>query len=314
MLARVWSGAIHEAHGHLDWNKRQLFAATADDAELLLHGQDVGVSILAGAYATGEISLTGVNGTVIPQGTRWQRADGLQYEATTEATIAAGVATADIRCTTSGSAGNAEVGTALALVSPIAGLQSAAAVAVGGVTGGADPESAESYRERILDRKRNTPQGGSEADYKRWAREIAGVTRVWIYPGWEGPGTVGIAFVTDGEADIFPGAGKVEDVQAHIDALRPVTAEAIVFAPEPEEIDFEIDLSPDTPAVRAAVEAELADLLRRIGQPGVTVPRSKLGEAISIAAGEDSHILVEPTADVVMPAGHLPVVGDITWL
>jgi uncharacterized phage protein gp47/JayE len=316
VLPRVWSGAVHEVHGHLEWNSRQLLAATADESELPRHGAEMAVTRLSGSKADGPLTVTGTNGAVIPAGRLWQRADGLQYEVEAEATIVGGTATVSLVCTTSGAAGNAAEGVALALVSPIPGIVSSASVAAGGITGGVDQESVERWRQRILERKRQSPQGGSKADYIRWAKEVPGVTRVWVLPQWLGAGTVGVTFVQDDEVNIIPDAGMVDDVQDYIDAAdrRPVTAEVIVFAPAPLVVNFSIELVPNTAPVRAAVQAELADLLRRYAEPGKVIPRSKLSEAISIAEGEDSHEMTVPAGDIAPAAGQLPVMGVVTWL
>lgn len=316
VLARVWSGAVHELHGHLDWNARQLLASTADAAQLDQHGADIGVARLAGAYASGVYTFTGTNGSVIPAGRRLQRSDGAQFEVEADATVAGGTATASLRAVVAGALGNTEAGVAMTLVSPVAGVQSSGLVATGGLSGGADVEGDEAYRSRILERKRNPPQGGSKADYLRWAKEVPGVTRAWVYPQWMGPGTVGVTFVRDGDVSPIPDAGEVTAVQTYIDdpARRPVTAEAVVFAPAPLSVNFSINVTPDTTTVRSAVQAELTDLLRRIAEPGKVIPLSKLREAISVAAGEDSHDLTAPSADIEPDPNELPVMGAITWL
>lgn len=315
ILPRVWSGAVHQLHGHLDWNGRQMLASTADDDQLDRHGADVGVQRNAGAAAGGELTVTGTNGTPIPAGTRWQRADGLQYVSSAEVTVSGGSASPSVTCTTVGAAGNAEEATALALVSPIAGIVSAAEVAEDGLTNGVDLESNDRYRQRILERKRQAPHGGSVADYIRWAKEVAGVTRVWILQNWMGAGTVGVTFVLDDEEDVIPDGDKVDELQEYIDdpTRRPVTAEVIVFAPTPLTVNFTIAVVPNTAPVKAAVEAELADFLRRYAEPGKVIPLSKLSEAISLASGEESHIMTVPAANVAPTSGQLPVMGAVTW-
>ena len=74
-----------------------------------------------------------------------------------------------------------------------------------------------------------------------------------------------------------------------------------------------IQLTPDTPAVRAAVTDELTQLLLQEGVPGGTILRSHIAEVVSAAAGESDHVLVSPTGNVTFSAGQLPVLGVITW-
>lgn len=92
-----------------------------------------------------------------------------------------------------------------------------------------------------------------------------------------------------------------------------MTADVTVFAPVAVDLDLNITVSPNTAAVKAAVEAELKALLRREAVPGGTLYLSKIREAISIAAGENNNVLNSPTANVTTSTGELLVLGDITW-
>ncbi|MBI1408112.1 MAG: baseplate J protein [Caulobacter sp.] len=313
VLARVHAGAIHGLYGFLDYAAEQLMPDTADAEHLSRWAGIYGVARKAATAATGSADLTGVNTSVIPEGTRLQRSDGAEYLVTAEATIALGVATAAIVAAEAGAGGLAEAGTALTFVSPVAGVSSAAVVAVGGVTGGVDEESDNDLRGRLLARIREQPRGGAATDYERWALEVAGVTRAWVFPERDGLGTVGVTFVLDGLEDVIPASGDLTAVADYIDPLRPVTADVTVFAPTPLALDPEIELTPATDAVKAAVEAELRDLLTRETEPGGTLLISHIREAISIAAGETDHVLVSPAANVVADPEEIVVLGTITW-
>lgn len=64
-------------------------------------------------------------------------------------------------------------------------------------TGGADIETEEDFRSRGLLAWQNPPQGGSDADYKKWALEVSGVTRAWVKRRLNGAGTVGVYIMCD---------------------------------------------------------------------------------------------------------------------
>jgi len=164
-----------------------------------------------------------------------------------------------------------------------------------------------------LKRIRQPPHGGAAADYELWALEVPGVTRVWVYPLQMGAGTVTVLFVCDGEADIIPTPAKVAEVQAYIDARCPVTAEVFVAAPVADPLNMAAKLSPNTAAVKAAVRAEVADLIVRDAKPGGTILISRLREAVSIAAGESDNAITSPTVDVTYATGHMAVPGTITF-
>ena len=143
---------------------------------------------------------------------------------------------------------------------------------------------------------------------------IAGVT-----------GTVTTAAMTGGADMGIPTAAQVALVDAYVQARCPNTADVTVAAPSPAPLDLTIDaLSPDTPAVRAAIEAEIADLVVRDAAPGGRLPVSRIREAISSAEGETDHSLTAP-AGKEWPAGsgnapavthaydEIAVMGEITW-
>jgi len=314
VLARVLAGAAHMLHGHLDWIAKQAIPDTAD--EWLPRWASIwGVARKDAEFASGSASFVGtINGIVIPAGTVLKRSDGVEYETQADATVTAGAATASVKAIDAGSAGNADAGTALTLVFPIAGVNSAATVDADGITNGSEIEGNDSLRTRMLDRIQQPPHGGADFDYLTWALEVPGVTRAWVYPLHLGAGTVGITFVRDNDASLIPDAAEVEAVQDYIDARRPVTAEAFVFAPVAETLNFTIAVTPSTAAIKAAIEAELRDFLARESEPGGTLYLSRINEVISIAAGEFDHTLTSPSADVVKATGHLAVMGTITWL
>lgn len=314
VLAIVHAGATHGLYGNLDWMARQVIYDTAE-AEILERWADIwGVTRLAAAPAEGDVNFTGVNGSVIPAGTLLARADGAEFETDAEATIALGVATAAVAAVAAGAAGNTLAGSALGLVAPVAGVTSQATVAAGGLVGGADTETDQSLRARFLTRLRQPPHGGADFDYVEWAKQVAGVTRAWVYPGELGLGTVSVRFVRDNDVSIIPDAGEVTAVQDHIDALRPVTAALTVVAPIADALNFTFTtLAPNTAAVKAAVEAELRDLLLRESEPGATILLTHIREAVSNATGEHNYVMTAPAADVAHATGHMATFGAIAW-
>lgn len=313
VLARTHSGAVHGLYGYLDWIARQVLPDTAD-AEILERWASIwGVTRKAASFAVGPVTLTGTTGAVVPAGTVLQAADGQEFATNAEVTLAAGTATAQVTALVAGQAGNLVAGTTLTLVSPVAGVNAQATVASGGLTGGADTETDDTLRARLLSRIQAPPHGGAKSDYIAWALEVAGVTRAWVYPAELGLGTVTVRFVRDDDASIIPDAAEVTAVQTYLDALRPVTAGLTVVAPIAVPLNPTIQLTPNTSTVQAAVQAEIADLLRREAEPGGTILISHIREAISLAAGETNHVLTVPAGDVTHTTGQIATMGTITW-
>jgi uncharacterized phage protein gp47/JayE len=137
------------------------------------------------------------------------------------------------------------------------------------------------------------------------------VDRVWVYPGWLGAGTVGVTLL--GPAAAIPSAGLVAQVQAAIDARRPVTAAVTVFAPVPVAVPITIQIAPDTAATRAAVLAALQGAFVAEAQPGATLRLSRVSAAVSLAAGEVWHRITAPAADVALAPGQVSTLGAVTF-
>lgn len=317
VLARALAGAAHGLHGHVEWVSQQILPDTAESEFLDRHASFRFVTRLAATTATGTVTVTGADGAVAPSGTVLQRSDGSTYTTQADATIASGTATVAVEADSGGAAGNAEAGVAVTFVSPVSGVNASAVVAGGGLTGGADAEIDTALRARLLDVLRNPPQGGSMADYVKWAKEVSGVTRVWVYPRELATNGVTVRFVRDGDGTgsaIIPDSGEVADVQAYIDDHRPVTAVVTVVAPVAMTLAVTLSITPDTSATRAAVSAELADLLQRLAEPGVTLPLSQVNVAAGAADGVEDFTITVPSADVVYATGQIPVAVSVTFV
>lgn len=322
VLATILAGGVKGLYDYNDWVSDQSNVLYADAENLDLWGSLWGVERKLATKATGDITFTGTNGTVVAVGVEVQRADGFKYIVTTGGTVAAGTVTVTVEANEAGIDGNALVGVQTTLVSPITGLDSTGTVV--SITGGADTEidgingSTEDYRGRILARIQSPPNGGSENDYIAWALEVAGVTDAFVYPLALGAGTVVVRFMMyDTYPDGIPLAADVATVQAYIDDVsrRPVTDNFTAVAPTAKVQNITItSLSPDTAEIRAAIEAELADMIRREAIPGGTIRLSKIWEAISVAQGESSHTLTAPSADVTTTTGEIVTLGTVSYV
>lgn len=314
ILARSEAGAVHMLYGFLEWAARQAIIDTAEKEYLERWAAIWKVFRKSANYATGAALLTGVVGANVPAGTILQRQDGVQYRVLADGEFVSSTLQVTVVAVDAGANGDTSTGTALFLLSPLAGVQSTGAAATD-IDGGLDVEKDPQLLSRLLKKIQKPPQGGAEADYELWALEVPGVTRVWVYPLQMGAGTVTVLFVCDGDTDIIPSPAKVAEVQAHIDdrTRRPVTAEVFVAAPVADPLNMAVKLSPNTAAVQAAVRAEVADLIVRDSKPGDPILISRLREAVSIAAGESDNEITLPTASVVHATGHMAVPGIITF-
>lgn len=320
--AKVIGGAIWEVFGRLKWMDRQRFALTADGYELERHGLDYGISRKPASFAQGNvIFVSDTFPLVIPIGTKITReSDGAVF--TTTKTMEVGKYTLDalvpVIADVAGRAGNTTYGAPM--IATLSGIVSAAVDELG-IGQGADIETDEQLRVRILARKRYPPHGGAEYDYEAWALSLPGVTRAFVRGNAFGRGTVGVWFLMD---DTYPAgiplSADVVAVQSYIDSVRPVTATPIVQAPIADCIDVVIKgLSNDTQDVRESVGAELQAMFRNMARPGLpgepfTLYQSWLWQAIGNATGEKHHKLISPADDLVFPTGVMPCLKSVTFL
>lgn len=228
--------------------------------------------------------------------------------------IASGSAavTASVTASTAGADGTLTAGEVLTLESPISGATSTTTVA-GSTSDGTDEEEDEALRTRVLERLQDPPHGGTAADYEAWAKEVAGVTRVWVTAQGMGPGTVLVYFVRDDDASIIPSVGEVSDVQDKLDEEAPAHCTPTAAAPTAVTLDFTVDDNGDDSA-RDAVEAELADLVLRMAEPGVTIPVEYLRAAVSNADSGLNYAMTIPAGDPSVTTGQLLVFGTVTWI
>lgn len=319
--AKVMGGMAHMILMWLDYIAQQRWVHLADGEFLDKFGIDYGMPRVAASYARGYVDMEGTVDAVIPAGLTIVRADGLEYEVTTGGVVGGGgTVSLYVTAKNTGSDYNAEAGLPVSLNATYENLTGSGEVAAEGIGLGASEESDESYRERLLWRLRMPPHGGAAHDYVAWAREIAGVSRVFVDPLADGPGTVTVYFLMDElYANGVPQAADVQAVQDYIDEVRPVTAVVTVAAPTPVAVNIEIgSLSPSTTEVQDAIALELADMFKRealvsTASAPFTLYRSKIWQAIANATGEDRHVLLAPATDVLYSEAELPVLGTVSY-
>jgi uncharacterized phage protein gp47/JayE len=247
--------------------------------------------------ATGSAAGTGLDASLLPIGTLMQSQDGRQYRAVSDAPVAGGVVTASLIALVAGAAGNLAPGAPLTLVSPVAGVDAPFVTdAVSGISGGADRETDPLAVYRLQQRLSNPPMGGSPADYAGWALSLPSITRAWGIRNPAGPTSAGVIIMADGNLpNGLPTPAQRLAVLDYIrDPRRGPPDELFVIVPTLDVIDFQIRLTPDTSATRAATLAALKDLFFREAVPGGSIPHNHAGEAISAVVGEYNHSIIAP--------------------
>lgn len=297
-------------------------------AHFLATGMTVTISAAAtAAYnRTAVITVTGTNTFTYPLDVLPGVAAGGSPKVT--ATYAAVQTTA----TTTGQTTNVDSGGTLSISGAPAGIDGTARVTFGGVTGGTDLESEDSYRARVLEAL-GTDFGMFTADeIAIVAKQVPGVTRVMIrtarpFPapaGYPIEGQVKVAFLRENDANPLPSAQEVADVKARIMALampaHTAPDDVIVMSPPPYAVNFAFrSITPDTPGMRRAIQASLTQFFRETAEWGAIVPVDQYRCAILAAYDATtqqplkSFVLDAPTSDLVPGVDDMPVLGLVTF-
>jgi uncharacterized phage protein gp47/JayE len=305
---------------YIDWLSLQLLPDTAETEWLDRHGNiwlvnsDGTTGRKQATLAAGNVAATGVVGSIIPAGSLLGAGQAATYQTTTMVTIGAGPTQVPVTALDAGSIGNMSPDDALAFLTPPLGVDSAATVVT--LDGGADTETNDQLRARILQRIQQPPMGGDTSDYVAWALAVPGVTRAWATQ--VGIGTMTVWFLMDdlrASNDGWPTPADIATVIDYIDKKRPVTVkDCFVVAPIKQFIDITIqNLLPNTAEAQGEIETSLQNMLTVKAAPGQTIYTSWVNYAIMNSPSVQSFTLVTDSDYVMASAGNMAVLGTITY-
>lgn len=330
VLAWVMAGLAYSVYGYADWIARMGTPFTAADEYLYAWAGLIGIYPEPATAATGTASFSGNAGVAMLNGTPLARQDGTTYQTTADAvTDASGIITVPIIATVVGAYTNCAAGTPIGISTPIAGINGNGTTGI--VTGGADAETNDALRTRMLFKYREPPQGGANADYIEWAREVPGCTRAWVVPWGYGPGSVVVFPMFDDTESAYGGFPQGTDgcaseesrgptatgdqllVAEHIWPVQPVTSLVYVAAPQPFPVDVTLEaLEPNTADMQSQIVAALNDAFLIIGEINGIVWPSDLYEAILAVPGIEHFTMSVPAEGFQAPPGTLPMLGTFT--
>lgn len=172
VLADANGGNAHLVLQYLVWLSLQLLPDTAETVfldkwgNIFLVNADGSRGRKQATLSTGTITVTGVPGTIVPAGTplTGPGSPTVGFEIVMVATVGSSATTVSVRALDPGAAGNLPRGTGLSIPTAVPGVDGQSATVVS-LTGGADEETDDELRARVLDRIRNPPMGGDANDY-----------------------------------------------------------------------------------------------------------------------------------------------------
>lgn len=292
VLAKVIAGVFVMLYKYAGFAALQMFVTRASASETIFNGQAivplvewgrlVGVGDPEPATAAELIvDVTVLTQTgVLPANSQLVRAQtGVVY--LTNASVALDAPVIQVRARAAsdqagggglGIIGNLSPGDQVGFASPLPNVATLATVSSQSVTG-ADAETSEAYRARILRRFQRRPQGGAYADYQAWGEEAAGIVAVYPYTG--APGQVDVyAEATpesSGSPDGYPTpaqlaavAALIEQDQGGLASRRPANAAVNVYSITRASFTAVVTglAAPNIPDAQNAIEDALDDYMR----------------------------------------------------
>lgn len=264
----------------------QMFVQTASIKETTINGKTISPLIAWGeligigppASATKAellIDITVENQTgFLPSNTQLLNVDnGVTYITLGSVALDAPVVQATIRAASdqsggagAGVIGNLDTGAIVSFANPLANV-SRNAVVVSQVVTGADGESTEAYRQRIIDKFQKLPQGGAYADYEIWSEEPSGILNAYPYTS-TCPGQVDVYIESATEPDGIPTTAQLQEaldsIYFTVDGLasrRPATALPNTFPII--RLSFDVTVSGVQVDDEAAVQADITSTLEQ---------------------------------------------------
>lgn len=298
-----------------DYVNRQCFPQTASGEYLDKHAEMRGLSrggaVKAQGYIRFTITAARSRDVYIPAGTRCMTASLAEFVTTADAFISAGSLYCDAPAEAlyAGKQGNASGGEVNIMQNAPVGVSSVSNTLA--FTGGADSESDEALRKRILESYGSIPNGGNAAYYEMLAKNVEGVSAVKVLPRERGRGTVDIIIASNSG---MPTATLINSVSAAVDARREICADITVCAPTATSVDVTAAVSVDSgytsssvlENVRSAITAYFNGSLL-----GKSVLRAELVNIIYSVPGVKNYSLSAPASDVSIGASGLAVLRNL---
>ena len=206
---------------------------------------------------------------------------------------------------------------------PIVGVDTAAFVYFGAVGGGTDQETDEELRSRMLSRVQNPVALFNAATIEAKAKEVAGVTDVFVEEITPAVGQVTIYFTRGNDASPIPDGSEVVTVKNKILEIKPAhvdDADVIVLAPTAVPTTFSFSaISPNTSTMQAAIEASLSALLLDEGVVSEPITedqyRAAITQTVDPANGDRlvSFTLTTPTTDLGGASGEYVTLAAVNF-
>jgi hypothetical protein len=349
VLAFVMAGTVNLMHGYVTQALKENSPATACCDNLVRYAAVHGIDMRASTRAKGYVGITGTPGAPISATIRFVGESSREYKLdpavyfNPTALDAAGAAPLRVVAVVAGAAYDLPAGAPLTVATTLPGIDSAATVLGGGLIGGADNETCEQLRVRVLAAEAAGVVSTNMEWYLSQAATYPGVTRtcldecqgccdpsyVVIYPFMEGTyGDVDTApyGVPPGEVLEAMTAWLFGTAQGMGQGLAPVGIGGQCAAAYPTVMTVTLYCFSGCPAnVVERIKAALTVYLRANYCVGSRMCKEAMKAAAYAAAGPDAcfsaicfgfdtSLAHEDGAFAYLDCAHFPVLGEVTLM
>lgn len=182
--------------------------------------QRTGISRILATHASDEVRITTVGPTTINKGDLVAAEDVFFEAAETVIIRTAGQHYIPIKAVNSGTVGNVPVGAINSFPTTLPNVTDV--INERALVNGYPEETDTSLRNRYYDKLQRPGKAGNRFHYYEWARSVAGVGKVKVFPLWNGPLTVKVAILDINNEIATP--QLIEDVFNYIETEKPFGA------------------------------------------------------------------------------------------
>lgn len=224
---------------------------------------EFGVYRKEGSKATGEIKVTGKDGTVLENGTSFLCND-LKFIMLNDVTIGESDDICHVEAEEVGYKYNLSSNSNFALTEANSNIESL--INEKDFSGGVDVETDEELRNRFRKVVNNPSASGNKAHYEEWALEVNGVGRAIVHPLWNGNGTVKVMVVGNDNNPVDEEI--INNCKLHIEENMPIGCQLTVTTPTNLNVSIvasvELKEGYEISEIKEEFETELNEYLKTV--------------------------------------------------
>ena len=239
------------------------FIEDAFDTYLDKRVGEFGVYRKEGSKATGEIKVTGQEGTVLENGTSFLCND-LKFIMLNDVTIGESDDICHVEAEEVGYKYNLSSNSNFTLTEANSNIESLTNEK--DFSGGVDVETDEELRNRFRKVVNNPSASGNKAHYEEWALEVNGVGRAIVHPLWNGNGTVKVMVVGNDNKSVDEEI--INNCKLHIEENMPIGCQLTVTTPTNLNVSIvasvELKEGYEISEIKEEFETELNEYLKTV--------------------------------------------------